>query len=194
MKIQSAMFVTMILLASHLLASCASHAPRASHEIFDDRTARTFLVSGASLVFARARSDVAAHARDYATLVPVEIDQSGDYREYLLLYRWSMVDPRMSPPPDSGAGAMRLIADGRVIDAKPLDTLPLSLDKRRELLVPNHGDVVPRAYQFDVATLNFIATSRELTLRMPQEALDTPFGLWEDGRGALKLFLQRAAP
>jgi hypothetical protein len=187
-------FRTALILMMAALASCTARPPRASHEIFDERTASTFLVAGAPLVFARTRSDVAAHARDYATLVPVEIDTSGDYGQYLILYRWSTVDPRMSPPPDPAAGDLRIIADGRVIDVKPMDSVPLGLDKRRELLVPNHGDVVPRAYKFDVATLDFIASSRAIALRMPQEALDMPFTLWEDGRGALKQFLKRAAP
>ena len=187
-------FPTVLILISGALASCTAQTPPASREIFDERTASTFLVAGSPLVFARARSDIAAHARDYATLVPVEIDTSGDYGQYLILYRWSTVDPRMSPPPGPAAGELRILADGRVIDMKPLDTLPLGLEKRRELLVPNHGDVVPRAYKFDVETLNFIAGSRDITLRMPQETLDTPFTLWEDGRGALKQFLQRAAP
>ena len=40
--------------------------------------------------------------------------------------------------------------------------------------------------------LHYIADSRELTVRMPQESLDTPFTVWEDGRGALTQFLERA--
>jgi hypothetical protein len=43
------------------------------------------------------------------------------------------------------------------------------------------------------AILNFIATSREISLRMPQEPLDVPFLLWDDGRGALGQFLSRVA-
>lgn len=181
-----------LILMMAALASCSARTPPASHEIFDERTASTLLVSGSPLVFARARSDVAAHARDYATLVPVEIDTSGDYGQYLILYRWSTVDPRMSPPPDPAAGDLRIIADGRVIDLKPQDHLPLNVDNRRELLVPKHGDVVPRAYKIDVATLRFIATSHEIAVRMPAEPLDMPFKLWEDGRGALMQFLKRA--
>ncbi len=187
-------FQTATILLLGVLASCSARTPRASKEIFDERTGSTFLVAAAPLVFARPRSDVAAYAHDYATLLPVEIDTSGEYGDYLILYRWSTVDPRMSPPPDPAAGELRLIADGRVIDAKPLESLPVGLEKHRELRVPNHADVVPRAYKFDPATLRFIAGSRKIVLRMPQETLDTPFTLWEDGRGALLQFLKRAAP
>jgi hypothetical protein len=179
-------------LAALSMSACANPPPRASHEIFDEQSGNTILVVPKPLVFARERMDVAAHARDYATLVAVEIDQSGKYSEYLLLYRWSTVDRRMSPPPDPEAGELKILADGRVIDLTPLERVPIGLSRRRELHLPEHGDVVTHAYPIDVSTLRFISTSRELAVRMPQEPLDTPFTIWEDGRSALGQFLQRS--
>jgi hypothetical protein len=181
-----------LILALTTLAACTGLTPRASHEILDEQTGNTLLLVAKPLVFARERTDVAAHARDYATLVAVEVDISGKYREYLLLYRWSTVDRRMSPPPDTQAGKLKILADGRAIDLTPLEEMPVGLSRRRELHLPEHGDVVTRAYAIDVPTLRFIAASRELIVRMPQEPLDTPFGLWGDGRKALGQYLQRA--
>jgi hypothetical protein len=102
------------------------------------------------------------------------------------------VDRRMSPPPDLEAGELKILADGRVIDLTPLERVPIGLSRRRELHLPEHGDVVTHAYLIDVSTLRFIAASRELAVRMPQESLDTPFTVWEDGRSALGQFLQRS--
>ena len=189
-----------LLLALTALASCTTlplHRPPSkstsnSTEIFDEESGSTLLVVSKPLVLARDRSDVAAHCRDYATLVAVEDDQSGKYTQYLLLYRWSTVDRRMSPPPGPDEGQLKIFADGRTIDLKPLERQPTSLAQRRALHVPEHGDIVYRAYRVDSAMLHYIADSRELTVRMPQEALDTPFTVWEDGRGALAQFLQRA--
>jgi hypothetical protein len=184
-----------LLLALTVLASCATHQPpAASEEFLDEESANTLLVVATPLVFARDRSDVAAHARDYATLVTVEVDHSGDYTQYLLLYRWSTVDRRMAPLPGPDAGALRIVADGRAIDLEPLARMPVNILKRRQLHVPQHDDVVLRGYKIDPASLDFIATSRQLKLRMPQESLATPFTLWEDGRNALQQFLLRAAP
>jgi len=184
-----------LLLALTALASCTilPHRPTSnSTEIFDEESGSTLLVVSKPLVLARDRSDVAAHCRDYATMVAVEDDQSGKYTQYLLLYRWSTVDRRMSPPPGPDEGQLKIFADGRTIDLKPLERQPTSLAQRRALHVPEHGDIVYRAYRVDSAMLHYIADSRELTVRMPQEALDTPFTVWEDGRGALAQFLQRA--
>ena len=188
--------MTLAALAACALSACAlppygAKRPGSSpQEVFNEENASTLLVAARPLVFARPRSDVAAHARDYATLVAVEIDRSGDYSQYLLLYRWSTVDRRMLPPPDPDAGALRITADGRAIDLKPLDRLPVDFSQRRELHMPKHDDVIPRGYKIDNATLRFIAASHEITVRMPQESLDTSFTMWEDGRGALLQFLK----
>jgi hypothetical protein len=188
MKLCAALLASLI-----VLPSCTTQPAADSSEIFDEETAMTELVAATPMVFARERSDVAAHARDYATLVAVEVDRSGEYGEYLLLYRWSTVDRRMSPPPARDAGKLRLFADGREIDLPPLDRLPVNMQQRRALHVPAHGDIVAHAYQVDASLLQFIAASRDLVLRMPQESLDTPFTLWADGRGSLQRFLERAA-
>jgi hypothetical protein len=186
-----------LVMALTALASCTTQPPHRpvskSTEIFDEQTGSTLLVVSKPLVFARDRSDVAAHSRDYATLVAVEDDRSGEYTQFLLLYRWSTVDRRMSPPPGPDEGELKMLADGRTIDLKPLERPPTSLEQRQALHVPDHGDIVYRAYRVDSATLHYIADSRDLSVRMPQESLDTPFTVWEDGRGALAQFLQRAA-
>jgi hypothetical protein len=179
-----------LLMVLTALASCASRPPEASQEIFDESDASTLLVAAKPIVFARERSDLAAHARDYATVVAVEIDISGDYSDYLLVYRWSTVDRRMLPPPDPAGGALRIIADGRVFNFKQIDRLPVNFAQRRELHMPKHDDVVPRGYKVDAETLHFIATSEDLSLRMPQEPFDAPFKLFEDGRRALLEFLK----
>jgi hypothetical protein len=171
------------------LSACTTASPGV-REVLDDQNAEMLFVATAPLVFARDRQDVAAHAHDFATVVAVDVDRSGQFTDYLLLYRWSTVDSRMSPPPPETAGHLRIVADGRVIDLDPLDHLPLTVNQRQILHAPTHGDVVTHAYRVDVATLRFISTSREIFVTMPREPLDTPFKLWEDGRGALARFLE----
>jgi hypothetical protein len=170
------------------LTACAD-APPGARQILDEESGNTFFVVTKPLVFARERSDVAAHARDYATLVAVAVDESGAISEYVLLHRWSTVDRRMLPPPKPDAGELRILAEGRVIDLVPLEKVPVSLSSRPELHGPKHGDAITRAYKVDLPTLHFIAGSRVLAVRMPQEPLDTPFGLWRDGRASLAQFV-----
>jgi hypothetical protein len=180
------------LLLLMLLVACSGEKRQEPREIIDERSAATLLIVAAPYVFARSRSDVAAHERDYATLVAVEIDASGQFAQYLLVYRWSTVDRRVSSAPNATAANLRIIGDGRVINLTPVDPMPIGLAQRRQLHVPDHGDIVAHAYRVDTAALRFIAASRQLSVRLPQEELDAPFALWEDGRRALSAFLQRA--
>lgn len=171
------------------LTACVAHPPAATREILDQESGNTIFVATKPLVFARERSDLAAHTRDYVTLVAVGVNESGKYSEYLLLHRWSTVDRRMSPPPDPNAGDLRILADGRAIDLVPLGQVPVSLSSRDELQEPNHGDAITHAYKVDLPTLRFVAASRTLAIRLPREALDTPFVLWRDGRPDLTRFV-----
>jgi hypothetical protein len=98
----------------------------------------------------------------------------------------------MSPAPNPQAGELRILTEGRAIDLVPLERLPVGISRRAQLHMPEHAGVVTRAYQIDVMTLHFIASSRNLELRMPQESSDSQFALWRGGRRALNQFVQRA--
>jgi hypothetical protein len=177
------------------LAACAAAPSQPGQELFDEQTGNTITVVSKPTVFARERNDVAAYSRDYATLVAVEVDHSGQFKDFLLLYRWSTVDKRMLPPPDPAAGKVRLVSEGRELDLEPLESLPVGLGAGRDLHVPAHGVAIIHAYAVDLGVLRFIGASRTLILQLPDEALNTPFTLWQDGRRALSQFVhQTSAP
>jgi hypothetical protein len=181
-----------LLMALTALPACTGTPRAPSQQILDEQSGNTLLIVKQPLIFARERSDVAAHARDYATLVAVEVDASGTSHDYLLLYRWSTVDRRMAPPPAPDAAQLRILADGRVIDLTPLERVPVGTSRRRVMHVPVHGDVAVHAYAVEVSTLAFVAASRDVSVQLPQEPLPTPFKLWEDGREALAQFSSAA--
>jgi hypothetical protein len=182
--------VALIAAALSVLTACIGQRPAATREILDEQTGNTLFVAAQPLMFARDRTDVAAHARDYVKLIAVAVNETGKYGVYLLVHRWSTVDRRMLPPRASGADELRLLADERVIDLEPLDRVPADLASRTEFRAPNHGDAITRAYKIDVPTLRFVAASRALSLRLPKDPLDTPFGLWRDGRSDLMRFVE----
>jgi hypothetical protein len=185
-------FRTAFALVLMALSGCTHIQSAESLEIYDERTGNTLSIVRVPMVFARDRTDVAAHARDYVTLVAVEVDHSGEYSEYLLAYRWSTVDRRMSASADPRAGQLQIQSDGRVINLTAVEEMPISV-ARPELHAPKHAHAVAHAYRIDAATLRFIADSHELTVRLPQEASATPFEIWSDGRMALAQFVTRAA-
>ncbi len=172
------------------LAGCASTPALGTHQYLDEHSGDTLVVVTQPLQFSRDRTDVAAHAKDFATLVAAEASNGGKYSDYLLLYRWSTVDPRMWAPPGPEEGKLRLLAEGRVLEFTPLESVPFDLSRRTELQLPRKAQVVVRAYVVDAQTLRFLAGSRDPVLRLPQEQLDIPFSLSGDGRPALTQFVQ----
>jgi hypothetical protein len=182
-------FATLLLVAA--LQACTALPERGPRELLDERTGATLITAAEPLVFARSRTDVAANARDYATLVGVEADRSGQYAAYLLVYRWSTVDRRVAPLPEPVMGALIAQADGRELNLKPLNPTPAALQGRRDLHAPPTSQWVAWAYGVDLPTLLYIAESSELALRFPDETVPVPFSLWRDGRKALQDFAAR---
>ena len=174
-----------------VLTACAAAPVRAPTELLDEQTGATLVVVAEPLVFARARVDVAANARDYATVVAIEANRSGKYTQYLLLHRWSTVDRRMAGLPPPEAGRLVIKADGRLLELQPLQPMPAALTRRDRVFLPDDADVVSWAYACDLTTLAYLAASHDIELRLPDEALDSPFALWSDGRPALRAFAAR---
>jgi len=180
-------------LAVLALGACAPLDHLAPQEHLDTRSGDTLVVVNQPLVFARERSDVAVRARDYTTLVAVEADRAGRYSAYLLAYRWSTIDRRMTELPASDQGALRVVADGREVLLRPLAELPGALQASEVLHAPRDAQYRVWGYATDLATLGYLADSQSLSLQFPRESLPLEFQLWSDGRDALREFAARGA-
>jgi hypothetical protein len=169
------------------LAACSS-APSSPRALLDENTGVTINAVAEPMLFARVRTDAGSSARDYVTLVVVENDNAGKYTDVLLMYRWAIFSP---PPPKKSGGQLLIQADEHAIDLQPLERVPIDLSRRKDLFVPENVGVVIHAYAIDFETMRMIATSHELTVRLPQEPIETPFTLWRDGRPALAQLLKQ---
>ena len=144
------------------------------------------------MVFARSRIDVAANARDYLTLVAAEEDRSGKYTAWLIVHRWSTVDPRMQGDAGSSQSQLKIIADDREITLHRAESDPAILARRDLLFTPHGSGTRSTAYAVDEATLRFIASSPRLLLRDGDSTALPPYTVWGDGREALRSLLTEA--
>ena len=170
------------------LAACSSLPPN-PRDVLDESTGATVTIVGAPITFSGEPDTESAH--DYLTLVAVRTDEAGRFTELLLLYRWSGY---LRPAPGStgkSAGELLIEIDGRTLELQPLQRLPAGLPKPKDLFVPDATEGDLTAYVTDVETMRLIATSRELSARVPQEAGSAPFKLWRDGRPALAQFVKQ---
>jgi hypothetical protein len=168
-------------------AACSS-LPPSPRDLLDDHTGITLSVVGAPIDFEHEANGAAAH--DYLTLVATQQDDDGKYTALILLYRWSVFYGAAPFGTQGGAGDALIDADGHSIDLRPLPRLPPGLPKPKDLFVPDTTESAMRAYVTDLQTLRLIATSHELTVRLPKESPVGSFILWHDGRPALEQFVE----
>jgi len=178
-------FFSLPLLAA--LAACST-VPPAPRDLLNENTGATITVVGAPITFARQSGGQSS--QDFLTLVAIQRDDTGKYTDLLLLYRWSVLFGPVASAPEESVQVLQLEVDGRSIELQPLQRLPTGLPSPKDLYVPDTTEAAMRAYVTDLETMRLIATSHELTVRLPQESLGGPFKLWRDGRSALGQFLQ----
>ena len=134
-----------------LLASCACAAlagDKEPQEYLDEDTAATITVVGEPLVFAYARRDLAANARDYVTLAAAAVNRAGKVSYVIIGYNWSTVDPRLRPDPLPAAEPLVLQADDRRIAAHAAGTLRARGRHRRAgARAPGHQRAAQRVRQ-----------------------------------------------
>ena len=168
--------VAMLLVA---LAACASQAPEGPLQYLDQHSAATVTVGSGALVFARERPELAVHARDYLTVVPLDVNRGGTHRLYLYCYVWSTIDKRA--PSGTGAAPVRfeLNADGRPIPLSPVEAEARELG----LVQPPVRAPSPAAQLLIVATdretLDLLANANEIHVVAQHGSTRDHYGLWK---------------
>lgn len=168
------------LLAALLATGCAVTPPAAGErEYLDEETAATVTVGARAIVFARDRPELAVNARDYLTLVPVDVNRSGRHEQYFFGYAWSTIDKRGLPGEEDVAPRFDLVADGRRVTLAPasedrhdlgLGELPLSPPARSAQLV-----VSPTTREI----LDFVARAEEVRAVADLGGASVRYELWE---------------
>jgi hypothetical protein len=178
-------FLSIAMLAA--LSACATVPPE-PRDLLDERTGVTVSVPGAPIEFTNEASG--ASANDFLTLVAVQRDDQGQYTTLLLLYRWQARYDGDQVPAEAGAGDLQIVADGRTLDLQPLPRPPAGLPRAKDLFVPAVTQPAMRAYATDLETIRLIATSHNMTVKLPVESPNGSYTMWHDGRPALEQFVK----
>jgi hypothetical protein len=176
--------------AVFVASGCATQEAPATREYLDEQTAATVTVASRALVFARARPEFAVNARDYLTLVPVDVNRAGTHVLYLYCYAWSTIDKRGH---EEAVGQFELVADGRQIPLAPSPSKPHDLG----IGEPPVAAPTPSAAVLVVPTsrevLLFLSRSADLLALRTRDGIAERFDVWDDGRVAIDEFLQGAS-
>jgi hypothetical protein len=168
--------------ATLLAQGCVTQESQGTREYLDEHTAATVTVASKNLVFARSRPEYAVNARDYLTIVPVDVNRTGKHSLYLFCYAWTTVDKRGAT---ETLGDFQLMADGRQISLAPAATRPHDLGfGELPINAPAHAYatiVVPTTRE----TLQYLNRAQALFALRTRDGLSERFDVWEDGREAL---------
>jgi hypothetical protein len=177
--------------AAAALAAAASDAPS---EYLDEDTAATVTVVSRPLVFALSRKDLAANARDYATVAAASVNRAGKVDYVLIVYFWSTADPRMRPDPLPSGQPLVLQADDRRIALKlrghSAHDAGIGPGISAHMQAPPGVTTPPDVYGTDLATVRFLGEARSLALLIESEGITLNYELWEDTRPALRAFVR----
>jgi len=174
-----------------VLCACAAHAGESPpREYLDEETGATVTLESEPLVFAYARRELAANARDYVTLQAAAVNRGGKVSYVLISYVWSTVDPRMREEPLPTPDVLLLRADDRRIQLSARGHTAREAGIGMAVDAPAGSNATPTVYSTDLATLRFIAESRHLALALDTERTTLTYDLWEDRRAALNRFVR----
>lgn len=162
------------------MAGCMAGPPAddVQREYLDEKTAATVMVGARPLVFARERTELAVHARDYLTLVPVDVNRSGKHVQYFYGYVWSTIDKRGVEGGGDRPASFELIADGRRIPLVPMSGDPRSLGLGEAPLPPpaDSAQVLVSATTREVQ--EFLLRADEVVAVAVRDGAAEPFALW----------------
>ena len=162
-------------------------------EYLDQETAATITVVGEPLVFALPRPDLAANARDYATLAAAAVNRAGKISYVLIGYFWSTVDARLRRDPLPAAEPFALQADDRRLPLVLAGHEPRDAGIGERVHAPPGSAAEPNVYRTDLATLRSVAAARRLTVLAESNGAPLSYDLWQDRRPALAAFVRHMA-
>jgi hypothetical protein len=183
--VRNAARVAVALVGVAVLAGCASGPGTGTREYLDEHSAATVTVVQPGITFARDRTDLAAHARDYFTIVAVDVNRMGTHEQYFYCMDWSTIDKRAVREPTADGRQYRLVADGRAIPLTPtskslreIGVVERPIEHQAKttsvLLVPMERDVI-----------EYVAQARTLRILLDDAGTSFRYDLWSGDPGSL---------
>lgn len=165
--------------AAAALLGCVSTPPRAEpREYLDEQTAATVTVRGRPMVFALERPQLAVHARDYLTLVPIDVNRAGTHARYFYGYVWSTIDKRGLTGTEQSMVRFELVADGRRIPLATLAGQPRDVGLGEAPLPPPNAGALRMIVATTPEVQDFVAAAEEIVAVAVYDGGSDRFALW----------------
>lgn len=174
------------LLTLLLLAGCSRPTtPDGLREYLDEATAMTVVHLAEPAVYYQDAPMLAAHARDYVSLAPLELSQAGQRRYLLWVWRWSTIDRGPAP----GGSEPRIVL---FLDDEPMElrtSRPPSLGRWPYAPPVNGGEM--SVYALTRNQVERLGRARRLSVYLEDGPAAGDYLPWTDARAGMSAFARR---
>lgn len=154
---------TLVLLTVALFG-CA-HSPEPLGRKLDPQTSVTITYSPVPILLYRDDPAHAAHARNFVSLAPVEVDRSGGYKYFLWLGIWSTNHAVSAIDARDGFESLVLYADGEPLALDVAGWTPSAIGASEPVYAQPVASAIDAYYEVTADQLRFIADADHLSLR-----------------------------
>jgi hypothetical protein len=159
-------------------------------QYLDRSTAATVTAMDRPLVFAHERASLAANARDYMSLVAIDVNRGGNHRLYWFCFVWTTIDDGGQLAAEAPNAEWLLLADARPIALRRASATPRDLGIGETPVDRPVRNATAVVFETDAEVLGYLTAANQLSLR---RADGTDYALWRDARDELKAFLRQLA-
>jgi hypothetical protein len=168
-------------------------AEDAVREYVDETTAASITAANEALIFARERTDLAVNARDYLTLVPVEINRSGKRALFWSGYLWSTIDRRNRQPWLAEGDELVLLADGRPMPLRSSGKTLRDQGVAEPITAPPARRAIPVLFPATAEEIAYLAGASDVRIELLHSATSESFLLWKGRPDAFTAFSEHVS-
>jgi hypothetical protein len=161
-----------------IIAGCAS-SPERVREILDPQTSATITYSPTPMLFYRDDPAHAAHAKNFVSLGPLEVDRSGHYQYFLWLGIWNTNHSVNETDGRDGFESIVLFVDGEPLTLEVRGWTPKAIGASAPVYQQPVASALDAYYEVTADQVRLIAEAKELSLRTTGFASHS-FELWDE--------------
>ncbi len=169
-----------------LLAGCGSSGPLVAEQL-DPVTGVTVTHATAPLVLYRDNSAIAAHARDFVYVGPVEVNRMGSYSYYLWLGIWSTIQDDNDFEQRDGFESVVIFADGEPLRLELKGWSSDSIGVSTSIYPPPTASAANAYYPVTLDQIRLISQARDVRLHTSGNGTAT-FEPWDNQSSAQSSF------
>jgi hypothetical protein len=153
------------------------------HEKLDRTTGVTVTFVNTPLVLYRENPALAAYARSYAHVGPIQINRSGTYRYYLWVGSWATMQRSDILEHRDGFESIVIFADGEPLSLELSGWTPDAIGTSEPAYLKPVASSTDAYYQVTVDQIRLIAGATDIRLQT-SGSFPREFGLWDEQRSA----------